>query len=103
MIEETDEPSRMARAADALRRSLTLARVDYLHAVGVTAALVIIYILIGVVLALALFGFADSGRVAALALAQIVLAPFFFIGLSVLYFEQRARSLESADRPGKGG
>jgi hypothetical protein len=103
MIEETDEPSRMARAADALRRSLTLARVDYLHAVGVTAALVIIYILIGVVLALALFGFADSGRVAALALAQIVLAPFFFIGLSVLYFEQRARSLESAGRPGKGG
>jgi hypothetical protein len=103
MLEETGEPSRVGRAAFALRRTLTLARVDYLHAVGVTAALVVIYILIGVVIALALFGFADNGRVAALSLVQIVLAPFFFIGLSVLYFEQRARSLESASRPGKGG
>jgi hypothetical protein len=30
-----------------------------------------------------------------LALTQVVLAPFFFFGLSVLYFEQNARALSS--------
>ena len=38
-------------------------------------------------------GFADNGGLAATTLVQIVLAPFFFLGLSVLYFEQKARAL----------
>jgi hypothetical protein len=91
VLEEPDEDAFGARVAHALRRTVTLARVEYLHAVGVVGALVIIYVLIGIVLALALFSFADNGQYAALALSQIVLAPFFFIGLAVLYFEQDAR------------
>lgn len=103
MVEEPVEPGAASRMAHALRRTLTLARTEYLHAVGVAAALVVIYILIGVLIAVALASFADNGRVAAQALAQIVLAPFFFIGLSVLYFEQNARFQALPGRPPKRG
>ena len=81
-----------------LHRSIALARAEYLHAAGVIAALVVIYILVGAILGAALVGFAENGRFAALALVQVVLAPFFFFGLSVLYFEQRARAISSAGR-----
>jgi hypothetical protein len=50
-----------------------------------------IYLVFGTLIVGALVGFADNGQVAAGALVQLVLAPFFFLGLSVLYFEQRAR------------
>ena len=103
MVETPVDTSWFGRVSHALQRTLTLARIEYLHAVGVAAALVVIYIVVGVILAVALASFADNGRVAAQALAQIVLAPFFFIGLSILYFEQKARALESVGRPGKRG
>jgi hypothetical protein len=82
----------------ALLGSLTLARKEYLHAVGVSAALVLANLLVAIVLAGLLASFADNGGVAATALAQLVLAPFFFLGLSVLYFEQRARAVSSRGR-----
>jgi hypothetical protein len=78
-----------------LRRSLALARAEYLHAAGVIAALVILYLFLSVILFGLLRGFAENGDVAAAAIAQVVLAPFFFLGLAVLYFEQRARALSS--------
>jgi len=78
-----------------LRRSLTLARAEYLHAAGVIAALVILYLFLSAILFGALRGFAEQADVAAAAIAQVVLAPFFFLGLAVLYFEQRARALSS--------
>jgi hypothetical protein len=81
-----------------LQRSVTLARAEYLHAVGIAAALVIVYILFGQILLQALLGFADNGRLASTVLVEIVLAPFFFIGLSVLYFEQSARALSAGRR-----
>jgi hypothetical protein len=84
------------RIAFSLLRSMRLAKAEYLHALGVVAALLIIYILVGVVLGGALLGFADNGEVAAAALVQVVLAPFFFLGLAVLYFEQRARAAVSS-------
>jgi hypothetical protein len=87
-----------------LRRSIALARAEYLHAVGVIAALVIAYILVGILLIATLRGVAGNSGVAAVAIAQVVLAPFFFLGLAVLYFEQRARAEAAADRPhGEGG
>ena len=86
----------LQRLGYVLQRSVTLARTQYLHAAGVAAALVLIYILVGVVLSAALSGFAGNSRFVALVLVQIVLAPFFFVGLSVLYFEQQARALSSA-------
>jgi hypothetical protein len=84
------------RIAFSLLRSIRLARVEYLHALGVIAALLLIYLLLGIVLAQALVGFADNGEVIAAAFVQVVLAPFFFLGLSVLYFEQRARAAVSS-------
>jgi hypothetical protein len=86
------------RLGFALRRALTLARVEYFHAAGVMAALVMIYILLGVLLVGTLRGFAENGDVVAVALAQLVLGPFFFLGLAVHYFEQRARPVSSRRR-----
>ncbi|HEU4450085.1 MAG TPA: hypothetical protein VFR63_08940 [Gaiellaceae bacterium] len=86
------------RLAYALYRSTRLARVEYLHAAGVAAALVILYLLLGNVIGAALVGFADNGGLAAGALVQLVLAPLFFLGLSVLYYEQRARAAVSSAR-----
>jgi hypothetical protein len=84
------------RIAFSLLRSIRLARVEYLHALGVVAGLIIVYLVLGIALAVGLAGFADNGQAIATALTQVVLAPFFFIGLSVLYFEQRARAAVSS-------
>ena len=78
-----------------LRRSIELARAEFLHAVGVMSALVILYLFLSTILFGALRGFAEQADVAAAAIAQAVLAPFFFLGFAVLYFEQRARALSS--------
>jgi hypothetical protein len=81
----------LGRLGFALARSVDLAKGEYLHSFGVAAALVLIYVLLGTVLAAALAGFADNGGLAATVIVQIVLGPFFFLGLAVLYFDQRAR------------
>jgi hypothetical protein len=91
MLEEGREPGPIGRLAFVARRSLALARAEYLHAAGVAAALIVLYILIGILLVGMLIGFAENRDVEAALLVQVVLAPFFFLGLSVLYFDQRAR------------
>jgi hypothetical protein len=83
------------RVGFALSRSLALARVEFLHAIGIAAALFLVEAVLGIVLASALVGFADNGREIAVSIAQVILAPLFFIGLSVLYFEQKVRALSS--------
>jgi hypothetical protein len=93
--QDPDAKSWFGHLSFALYRSAKLARVEYLHAAGVVAALVIIEIVVGIPLTATLAGFGDNGRDAAVALTQVVLAPFFFFGLSVLYFEQNARALSS--------
>ena len=93
---EADGSGLFGRLAHALSRSVGLARIEYFHAAGVAAALVLIYLVFGTLIGSALVGFADNGQVAAVALVQLVLAPFFFLGLSVLYFEQRARLAATA-------
>ena len=95
------EPGRdhwFERLGFAVQRSFSLARAEYFHAAGVIAALVVTNLVFGILLVAALTGFAENGGVAAFALAQVVLAPFFFLGLAVLYFEQRARALSSRGR-----
>lgn len=84
------------RIAHSLLRSIQLARVEYLHALGVFAALLMIYVVVAFALGAALVGFADNGAHVAGALVRVVLAPFVFIGLSVLYFDQRARAAVSS-------
>jgi hypothetical protein len=99
MLERDSEAEAwFGRLSYALFRSVRLARVEYLHAAGVAAALVLLYLLVGNLLVAALEGFAENGGLAAVALVQIVMAPFFFLGLSVLYFEQRARAAVSSPR-----
>jgi hypothetical protein len=82
-----------------LHRGVSLALTEYLHVLGIAAALVILYVLLGPVLSVLLTGFADNGSLAASLIANGVLGPFFFLGLSVLYFEQRARALSSPRKP----
>ncbi|HEX2110509.1 MAG TPA: hypothetical protein VHF67_03050 [Gaiellaceae bacterium] len=85
----------LQRLGHAMSRSLELARASYVHAAGVVAALLVIYHLLGLVLAQALSGFAENVGLGGFLLTQLVLAPFFFLGLAVLYFEQNARALSS--------
>jgi hypothetical protein len=80
-------------------RATDLARVEFLHVLGISAALTVIYALFGPLLGVLLTGFADNGSIAARAISNAVLGPFFFVGLSVLYFEQRARALSSPPKP----
>ncbi|MCC6224441.1 MAG: hypothetical protein IT201_13245 [Thermoleophilia bacterium] len=94
MVETPADPSWLGRARHALARTIALARTNFVHAAGVSAALLVVYILFSVLLAGALRGYADNTRLVAQALAQVPLAPFFFVGLSVLYFEQVARDRE---------
>jgi hypothetical protein len=95
---EGNEEGVFGRIAYALDRSLRLARAEYLHAAGIVAALVIAYFVFGVLIGSALVGFAENGGVAAGALVRLVLAPLFFLGLAVLYYEQRARAAVSSPR-----
>ena len=100
MIERAPEAtSWFGRIGYALTRSTDLVRVEFLHVLGVCAALVLIYALLGPLLAVLLTGFADNGSLAASVIANGVLGPFFFLGLSMLYFEQRARELSSPPKP----
>lgn len=99
MLELDESDSLYGRIGFALYRGVSLARVEYLHVLGIAAALVLIYILFGPVLAVLLTGFADNGGLAASLIANGVLGPFFFLGLGVLYFEQRARALSSPRKP----
>ena len=100
VMERDDEADRglLSRLGFVLRRALVLARTEYFHAAGVIAALVMVYVLLGIVLVGTLRGFAENGDVVAVALAQVVLGPFFFLGLAVLYFEQRSRPVSSRRR-----
>lgn len=98
MLEPADAEGWLARVGGTLRRSVALARAEYLHAAGVAAGLVLAYTLFGIVLAVALVGFADNTEQAAWVLVQLVLLPFVLAGLSVLYFEQKARALSSSRR-----
>lgn len=94
------EPEREAggwleRVRHAVGRSFALARTEYLHAFGVVAALVVVYLVLGIPLGVALAQLAGLQQGLALALVQLVLGPFFFLGLSVLYFDQTARAVSS--------
>jgi hypothetical protein len=81
------------RLGYSLTRSLELARAEYLHALGVAAALVLLFLFLGFYLGAALGGLADVSSAVAAVLVRVVLAPLFFLGFAVLYFDQRSRIL----------
>jgi hypothetical protein len=75
----------------ALRRSLELARADYVHALGSLAALVIVCWISRQVLVSLLHGQADETIRVAVFLADLVLSPMLLLGAAMLYFDQAAR------------
>lgn len=83
--------------ADSLKRGTELARVDYVHALGSLATLVITIFLTGLVLFFALREAGDQALRAAGLLALLVLAPVFMLGAAILYVDQVAR-VESSPR-----
>lgn len=83
--------SAFTRLGFAFDRSVQLARVHYLHALGVIAALLVIELLFSQILIRLLLGFADNTAAVSALLAGVVLWPLVFLGLTVLYFEQRTR------------
>jgi hypothetical protein len=76
---------------DSLRRGFALGRVDYVHAAGSLATLVILFILTRVGLALLLESQADNAVRTAIFLADAVLGPLLFLGGAILYLDQDAR------------
>jgi hypothetical protein len=97
---ESERQGWLASVGYALERTVALARTEYLHAAGVASALVAVNLLLGIFLTLALVGFAENTAEISTRLAQVVLAPFFFLGLTVLYFEQKARAVSSRGQTG---
>jgi hypothetical protein len=77
--------------AASLRRGLSLGRVDYIHAAGSLATLVILFVLTRLGLALLLESQAENTVRTAIFLADVVLAPLLFLGGALLYVDQKAR------------
>jgi hypothetical protein len=79
-----------ASPRDALRRSLALARADYVHALGSLATLVLVFVLTRLALAFLLRSQADNTIRVAVFLADVVVAPILFLGAALLYVDQAA-------------
>jgi hypothetical protein len=84
---------------DALRRSLQLARADFVHTLGSLATLAITIFLTGLVLLFALRELSDQALRIAAFLAFTVLAPLFVLGAALLYVDQAARVESGRPRP----
>ena len=90
-------PVRIPGMFTALRRSMTLSQVAFLHAALVIAILFAVTVLITTVLVGALNNFGDQGQLAAFVISRAVLVPVVFIGLFALYLEQKQRQRVSGD------
>ena len=75
----------------AFARAWTLARADFVHAVGSIFTLAVLVLLSQAVLVFVLKGFGEAGTSVALSLASVVLSPLLFIGTALLYVDQAAR------------
>jgi hypothetical protein len=76
---------------ESFRRSYRLARVDFVHAVGGLATLVIVFYVVRLMLALLLRSGGEATERAAALLADLVLSPMLFLGAVLLYLDQAAR------------
>jgi hypothetical protein len=72
-------------------RARRLSSVDYVHALGGLAGLVVCYVLVRQALVVLLRSQGDQAERAAGALADLVLSPMLFLGAALLYVDQRAR------------
>jgi hypothetical protein len=81
---------------DAFVRAYRLARADFPHALGSLAALFIVGFITWTTMTFLLRDFGEQGATTASVIAVAVIAPVFFLGLAMLYFDQEAR--ENAKR-----
>ena len=86
-----------ARAA--LVRGYRLARADFVHVLGGLATLALVVVISQFSLYFVLREFAENTRLAAAALASLVVSPLVFIGSAILYVDQEARLGSRGDRP----
>jgi hypothetical protein len=80
-------------------RGLALARVDFVHVLGGLATLALVLIVAQFSLYFVLREFAENTRVAAAALASLVVSPLVFLGSALLYVDQDARLRSRSQRP----
>lgn len=85
---------------DGIRQGIRLARADFVHAFGSVAALAIVAVVSIFSLSLLLAGFGEQSLTVSAVLAIVVIAPLFFLGSALLYFDQKAR-LESGSPRGR--
>ena len=78
-------------ARGSLARALRLGRVDYVHALGSLATLMIVFILTRFALAFVLRSQADNTIRVSVTIADIVISPIIFLGAALLYVDQAAR------------
>jgi hypothetical protein len=85
------------RFRDALARGRRLGTADYIHSLGSLAALVIVVGTASMTLSALLHTQGDNGQRVAVFLSDLVLSPLLFVGGALLYVDQRARAVRSAD------
>jgi hypothetical protein len=72
-------------------RTWRLARVDYVHAAGGLATLVIVFYVTRLMLALLIRGGGEVTERSSALLSDLVLSPMLFVGSAILYLDQAAR------------
>ncbi len=73
------------------RRGIRLGRVDYVHALGGLATLVIVFVVVRLMLVFLIHTGGELGARSTAGLADLVLAPLLFVGSAILYVDQAAR------------
>jgi hypothetical protein len=81
-----------------LRRGFELGKVDYVHAAGALATLVVLFFLVRIGLALLLESQADNTVRTAIFLSDAILAPLLFLGGAILHVDQEARLVSRRER-----
>jgi hypothetical protein len=81
-----------------IRRSVKLARADFVHALGSLAALVVVAFITAITLAFLLGQFGEQSRNLAALIPLILVTPLLFLGAALLYFDQEARLSAEPDR-----
>lgn len=77
---------------DSFRRGFELGRVDFVHAAGTLALLVVLVALTQLLLFQLLTGLSDQALLVAAFLANLVVSPLLFLGGVHLYYDQVARA-----------
>ena len=83
---------------ESFRRSFALGRVDFAHAAGGLATLVILFYVVRLMMALLLRGGSEVTERSAALLADLVLSPMLFVGSAILYLDQSARIRVKAEK-----